>query len=151
MIVTSKTDKEKWALFLFLQEHNVLQTRSEDFQAIGRVSADPVRLRGVIGYNGFVGNTCCIHVAGVDNWLNRDLLWAAFHYPFVQCGMEHLIGMVAADNLKAIRLNRHLGFEVLHRLRNGWAKGIDLIVMRMMKNQCRWLKLKESEHVQQAA
>ena len=142
MIVTSKTNAERWALFLFLKEHGVLQTRTDDFHAIGRVASNG-KLVGVVGYNGFIGNTCCVHVAGIGNWVNRELLWAAFDYPFMQAKMEHLIGTVAESNTKAIHLNRHLGFEVLHRLRDGWKIGVDLIIMRMARYQCRWLKLRE--------
>lgn len=89
MIVTTKTDAAKWAMFLFLQEHGVPLHRSEDFQALGRVGVDG-KLIGVVGYNGFCGQTCQIHTADEGHWVSRELIKVTFDYPFRQLGMEHL-------------------------------------------------------------
>lgn len=92
-----------------------------------------------------------MHVAGIGNWITRELLFAAFDYPFTQCDIEHIIGPVAANNHRALRFNKHLGFEVLHRLRDGFEHGVDLVVMRMARHQCRWLVKLERKHELQAA
>lgn len=138
MIVTSQTDTEKAALFDFLKSRKVLTTPTTDFQAIGRVNKE-LALQGVVGYNGFCGLTCAIHVAGDGNWISRDLLWAAFDYPFQQLKMEYLFGPVAADNLRAIKLNTHLGFEIIQSIPNGWQIGTDLLIFGMARKDCRYL------------
>lgn len=81
-----------------------------------------------------------MHVAGTGNWVSRELLWMAFHYPFEQLKMNYIFGPVAADNDRAIRFNTHLGFEELRRFPSGWAEGIDLVVFGMARKDCRWLK-----------
>lgn len=150
MIVTSKADAAKSALHLYLKAHGVEIPRSEDFQAIGRLNSG-LQLMGVVGYNGFCGQVCTMHVAGEGNWLSRDLLRMAFDYPFNQVGVKHVFATVAANNLRALNFDRHLGFEVLHRLRDGWADGVDMIVLRMTRSQCRWLQSLEKKHELQAA
>jgi RimJ/RimL family protein N-acetyltransferase len=138
MLVTSKTDAARWAMFLFLQEHGIKLARSEDFHAIGRVERGS--LTAVVGYNAFSGNTCSMHVAGVGNWLSRELLSAAFHYPFVQAKLVQVFVQTSANNAKALRLEKHLGFTEFARVKDGWETGVDMLVLTMRKQDCRWLE-----------
>lgn len=148
MIVSTKTVDEKLLALEFLRKHGVDVSLSEDFNAQARLSSQGV-IMGVVGYNGFCGKVCAMHVAGVGNWISRDFLWKAFDYPFKQVGIVQIISPVAASNHRALKLNKHLGFEVLQRIRDGWADNEDLIFMSMRYNQCRWLR--EPKHELQAA
>ena len=138
MIVTTKTDAAKWAMFLFLQEHGVPLHRSEDFQALGRVGVDG-KLIGVVGYNGFCGQTCQIHTADEGHWVSRELIKVTFDYPFRQLGMEHLFAPVAANNSKALRFDRKMGFKDFGRIENGYDAGVDLILLTMAKKDYPWI------------
>ena len=138
MIVTSNTDKAKWAMFLFLHSHGVELARSEDFQAVGRLNAAG-KLIAVVGYNGFSGRMCCMHVAGDGNWINRELLFMAFHYPFVQADMVELTALVAGDNARALRLDKRLGFTERYIIPDGWCPLVDLHVLSMRRQDCRWI------------
>lgn len=139
MIVVAKTDAEKWAMFRFLHAHGVQVQKSDDFQAIGRVGTGG-SLIGVVAYNGFCGNTCAMHIAGDGNWVSREYIKAAFDYPFNQLGIEAVIAPVAADNHKALRFDKHFGFQEVHRVKNGWEKGTDLIYLQLLRKDCRWLQ-----------
>jgi len=150
MLVTSRNDNAKWALFSFLKEHGVEIVRSEDFQALGRVNKE-LALLGVVGYNGFCGNTCMMHVAGVGNWINRELLYAAFDYPFRQLGVAQVFAPVAATNARALKLDKHLGFVEHSRFPDAWADGVDLVLLTMRKTDCKWLKPLEKQHELKAA
>lgn len=151
MLVISNTEENRSALYLFLRLRGVELPKSEDFQAIGRLSPFTGKLMGVVGYNGFCGQVCCIHMAGDGNWISRELLKTAFHYPFRQVGVVQLFGYAAADNYRALKLNKHLGFEVIHRVRNGWSSGVDLVVHGMTADKCRWLNMKERRNELKAA
>lgn len=107
---------------------------SEDLRLIGQVQNGD--LTAVIAYNGFVGKICVMHVAAKGTrWITKELLWAAFDYPFNQCKVTSVIGLVAADNEKAIRLDEHLGFREVYRISDGFKEGVDLIVFQMDREQ----------------
>jgi hypothetical protein len=142
MIVTSKDEASRWALYCFLREHDVDLPRSEDFHAIGEIrSKDGVpTLMASVGYTHFCGRTCAMLVAAEgSNWITRDLLWASFDYPFNQCDMVQIFVSVARNNPKALKLDLHLGFEILTTVKDGKAPGVDLDVLFMKRENCRWL------------
>lgn len=146
MIVTSDSNDKKWALYAFLHERGVLHGRDEHFQAIGNLGSAR-ELRGVVGYSGFVGSTCSMHMAGIGRWITRELLWAAFDYPFNQLDMVQVFGYVSAHNAKALKLDKHLGFKPLLVVEGGWGLDVDMHVLTMRKEDCRWLNIKHERKV----
>ncbi len=100
-------------------------------------------LMGACVYQRYVSNSSILmHVASfMPNWLNRDFLWLAFNYPFVQLRVERIFGMVHERNEDALRFDRKLGFEVETRIRKVYPDG-DQIILVMEKDKCRWLDLK---------
>lgn len=95
----------------------------------------------VIGYSNFLPKACEIHVgATAPNWASKDLLWAAFDYPFNKLGVKVILGQVCADNEEALRLNRHLGFEIVAEIPDAHEYG-DLVIMAMKREQCRFLEI----------
>lgn len=74
--------------------------------------------------------------------ITRPLLWMSFDYPFNQLGMTKLVGPVDSGNLKARRLNEHLGFVPEATLKDAAPNG-DLIIYTMTRPQCRWLNLRK--------
>lgn len=107
---------------------------------IGRVVGD--KLLGGVLFQNYTGSSIGIHVAGfADHWINRDMLWVCFHYPFVQLGCSKLFGQVPSTNSKALEFNLNLGFKEVARIEDVFPDG-DLIVLTMQREKCRWLKLK---------
>lgn len=144
MIVSSNTDANKSALFSFLREQEVEIQATPDFQSIGRVNAAG-ELIAAVGYNGFCGRVCSMHIAGVGNWLSRDLLRAAFNYAFVTCDLVAVLSPIASDNARALKFDKHIGFKEVHRVPGGWSHAVDLVILQLNRQDCRWLK-KETEH-----
>ena len=149
MIVTSKLEHMRWTMFDFLRGRCVNLHRSEDFQAIGRMEGD--RLIGVVGYNGFCGLTCQIHTAGVGHWLSREFLRVLFSYPFEQLGLEHLVATIGAQNARSLRLTRRVGFSDFARIKDGYERGTDMIVLKMARKDCRWISADTSKPLAKAA
>jgi hypothetical protein len=91
---------------------------------------------GVI-YNQFNGVNCEAHIA-VDH-LSKEFLWAMFDYPFNQMGVKRITGCVSSANQKALRLDKHLGFEYEATLKGAMPDG-DLIILVMWRDKCRFLR-----------
>ena len=98
------------------------------------------KLIAVVGYNSFLPNSCQIHVASTDvYWLNKDLLFAIFDYPFNKLKVKVIIAPISKDNVKSLNLCRKLGFEQVADIPYGHLDG-DLIIVTMKRNQCKWLQ-----------
>lgn len=97
------------------------------------------KLLGGVVYDLYCGASINIHMAGFDpRWANRDMLWAAFHYPFEQLKVKRLFGRVQASNTKSVETCLRLGFTEAYRIADVFPDG-DLLVMSMYIDQCRWL------------
>lgn len=98
------------------------------------------KLIAVLGYNNLTPNSCQIHVASTDvYWLNKNLLFAIFDYPFNKLGVKVILAPIYKGNTKSLNLCRKLGFEQVADIPYGHPEG-DLIVVAMKRNQCKWLQ-----------
>lgn len=112
----------------------------ENTRCIGQLKDG--ELVAVAGYCNFLPRSCEMHIAAVEggHWANKDFLWAAFDYPFNKLGVSVIIASVEKSNEDALRLNRHLGFEVKAEIPDAHLFG-DLVIMAMRKEDCRWLNI----------
>ena len=96
-------------------------------------------------YDGWNGANMNAHIAARPGrrWMTREFLWYMFHYPFVEVGVKRLTGFVASTNYDARRFDEHLGFTLEATLKDAAPDG-DMLVYRMMKDECRWLKLRRT-------
>lgn len=119
-------------------------------QGIGWVRDGEI-LAGVV-YCNFNGANIDMHVAAVPGrrWLTREYLWFCFFYPFYQCGVKRITGLVPASNEDARKFDEHLGFTLEARLKDAHPTG-DILVYRMFKNDCRWLNRHIPEHLKRRA
>lgn len=97
---------------------------------------------GVV-YNEFNGANINMHVAsdGSRRWMNRQYLWTCFDYPFNQCKVKRITGLVGEGDMEARKFDEHIGFELETRLKDAHPTG-DMLVYVMRKPQCRWLNIK---------
>jgi RimJ/RimL family protein N-acetyltransferase len=116
--------------------------------------------QGVMAYDGekfvacaifdsFTVDACNVHWA-IDNpfVLRHGFLNAICEHIFNNLGRDRIFGLVPSDNKKAIKLDLHIGMECVATVPDAFAKGVDYIVMRMDKENCRWLT---KPHEQKAA
>lgn len=99
-------------------------------------------LVAVVVYDNFSECDCNMHIAsdGTRAWMNKSLLLAAFAYPFTQLGLLRLTGLVPADNVAALAFDQNIGF-----VREGYhpkagPKGVDLVSLGMLRENCRFLQ-----------
>lgn len=109
--------------------------------------AFPSLIAGVM-YDQFNGASICMHVAAEPGkrWMTREYLWFCFYYPFVQLGVQKIIGLVPAANEIALRFDKHLGFEEEHRIRDAHPRG-DLVILSMTREQCRFLEIRNGKRI----
>lgn len=137
MLLIADTDLSRRAMLNFLRMRGVQLHASEDLQLIGRI--EDKRLIAVVGFNGFCGGLCQMHMAGDGNWITREYLRVAFGYPFTQLKLAAVMGVVGADNERALKLDQHLGFREVHRVKDGWGNGIDLVLLEMKREDCKYI------------
>jgi RimJ/RimL family protein N-acetyltransferase len=97
-----------------------------------------------IWFESYNGANMMMHVAAtpLSRWVNKELLWYAFYYPFVECGCRRVTGLLAESNTTAREFDERLGFKLEARLKDAAPDG-DLLVYAMFREECRWLKLAE--------
>lgn len=99
-------------------------------------------LGGVV-LNGYTKESINIHVgAKSPTWINRDMLWITFDYPFRQLGVKRIFGQVPENNEHALAFNEKLGFKRVARVEGVYPDDVACIVMRMDYADCRYLNIK---------
>ncbi len=98
-------------------------------------------IAAVIYTNYHPGHMIEIGVVSVDpRWCTRQVLGAAFAYPFRDLNVRRLQATTARRNKRARRLIGRLGFKFEGTARQGWPAGGDASVYSMLRRECRWLE-----------
>lgn len=108
---------------------------------------DDQKLLAVTVYTDYAPRNISLHIAsnGSKRWLTRAFLLASFDYPFDQLGVRRVTGLVAASNPAALKFDLHLGFRVEGRMRGASEDGSDLLVLGMLRHECRYLRAKHGQ------
>jgi len=72
--------------------------------------------------------------------LKHGMLEEFFNWVFNVCDRNQILGLLPSNNLKSIKLVKHLGFTELTRLPDAVNFGIDYVVFRMFKDECSYIK-----------
>lgn len=96
---------------------------------------------GAVALDCFTANSAQMHVAIDRPMAIRKLRPAIFAYLFGDppngAGCSIALGTVRASNTKALIFDRKLGFKPLARIRDGWAKGEDILLLELRKEDYR--------------
>lgn len=95
------------------------------------------RVVGLVGFDGWTPNAVWMHVAVDSAGACRELLRAAFLYAFVETGRGVALGSVRASNARSLRLASRLGFRECARIHGGWARGEDVVLLELRREECR--------------
>lgn len=86
---------------------------STDFRALARIVDG--KIVGCVGYEGFTGTSCRMHMAGEGNWITREFIRKAFGYPFKVLKLPMVFGVVPSGNKTALEIDLRLGFtEIIY-------------------------------------
>lgn len=140
MVVVPQTAEHYRQALEFMAARGVVISPSDDLRFIAHANADN-QIDAVVAYNGFNHRVCSMHVCGDGgHWIDRQMLRVCFDYAFNHCNCVAVYGQVAANNEKALRLDKHLGFREVFRLQDAVSDGVDLVILEMRRDQCRWLR-----------
>ena len=148
MLVAANTlELRETAASILLRETGVKAT--QQFQAIFWVNEETSKIEWVIGFDGFIGKVCQIHDVNISGkgYTPRKLLKAVFDYAFIKCGLEALLGVVNSHNTRALEYNRKLGFTNLAVLPGMHDDGGDIVLMKLNKSDCKWIKERKHEEL----
>ena len=99
------------------------------------------KIGAVVAYTNIQSKSCAMHTASImPNWISKDLLWAAFDYPFNKLGVNVILAAVSSTNEEALKLDRHLGFVDKAYIEDAHIDG-DLVILAMRRENCRWLDI----------
>lgn len=96
------------------------------------------RLTAGVVFEKWNGRIIWAHFRIEPHGATREWIWFGFHYAFNQLGAHKIVGPVSSANERAIRLDRHFGFECEAVIRGGCADG-DLLMMTMTRDKCRFI------------
>jgi len=138
LVVANTPELRNIAIQILLNEIGVQPCG--DLQALFWANKEQ-QIEWVIGYTAFIGKTCQMHMVNLKGgYTPKELLKAAFDYPFNQCGIEKTFGIVNSNNIKAMEYDQKLGFTEAKRFAGMHDDGGDIVVFEMNKADCRWIK-----------
>ena len=93
-------------------------------------------------YSHYTGAGVMMNIAsdGSKRWMTKQFLRACFEWPFNYLKCRRVTGLVRADQPDVVKFDEHLGFKQEGVVREGEEDGMDLVVLGMLKSECRWIK-----------
>jgi RimJ/RimL family protein N-acetyltransferase len=109
------------------------------FYAMG-AEQDGEIVAGIV-FNNFNGHNATCHIAVLRTGKHLvELMKHGAHYAFNHCKLDRLTGMVDASNPKALKLDRHIGFQDEFVMPKAAADGGDLHVLVLWPENFRYWK-----------
>lgn len=104
------------------------------------------RLMGGTLYTDYAGGSVGCHFAGfAPGWINRELLWLGFDYPFNQLKVNKLFGLISEWNVPSRNVALRLGFKIEYLVEGVYNRpdGVNgKYITSMLKEDCKWLDMK---------
>ena len=98
------------------------------------------KLVAAVAFDSWSQNACMGHIVIEDPMVLRHyFLQVCLTFAFEHADRGVMIALVAGSNTKSIKFCKHMGFTELSRIREGYSRGVDLILFEMRKKNCRWL------------
>jgi len=118
----------------------------EDSQGIVAYDVEKGIIVALAVFDSFTVDACNVHLA-IDRpmVLRHGFLEECARHLFITCGRKRIFGLVPADNAKALKLNKHLGYREVARVPDAYAEGIDYVVLRMDADDNRWINLEDTK------
>lgn len=127
------------ACFVAARSPHFKITREEKFVALGWADDRAGHLVAGVVFNDYTGRNIDMHVAGVGAWCQPHFFGECFRYPFEQLGVRRVTSRTPADNALALKFVTALGFSREGRVRAALEGDVDLIILGMLREHCRWL------------
>jgi len=136
------TGQDEW-LFFKEKTHAIW---CEDSQGI--IAYDERGIQAMAVCDTWTVDSCCIHYCIVNPMAIRaGFFREVFNHVFNASHRTHIYGLTPSNNKKALKLARHFGMVDVAVIPDGICTGVDVVVFRMDKEDCRWIEqpVKERE------
>ena len=112
----------------------------KDTQGIVAYEDTTGNIAGMVVMDSWTPSGCQTHIA-IDNpiCIRRGIFREAAYHIHVVCNRRYAFGLVPANNEAALKFDLKMGFEEVARIPEGYDVGVDYIVVRMAKENNRWL------------
>lgn len=148
-MILAPQSPEQWSLLARYLAERVGIVPSADLKLMAWVEpnkgdADKGEIKMVVGFNGFLGRVCQMHVAMEPgfHFTPKAMLRECFAFAFENC--DRVIGVVNSNNEAAMKYDLHLGFKELYRMPELHDDGGDIVILGMDQKDCKWLAKPEA-------
>lgn len=103
------------------------------------------RILGMFSLNTWIESSVQVHSAISTPMCFRGYTFITelFNYIYVVTERLTAVAMVRSKNTKALKLNKHIGFTEVGRIRDGVRQGEDIVILELHKDDCVWINQKE--------
>lgn len=114
----------------------------DDTNGIVAFNVDTQEILACSVMDNWTKKSCQIHVwVGNPFAIKHGFVHETFEYIYLTCGREKVFGLTPANNDKAIKFNKHVGFREVFRLPEAYDDGVDYILFQMNKEEStRWFR-----------
>ena len=97
-------------------------------------------LVGGVTYSSYTGREiwAAIWVDDRSVWSRKNLN-TMFSYPFEECGVVRLCGLVSVRNTASLKMMERMGFVREGLYRKYVPNDVDAVVFAMLKEECKWI------------
>lgn len=132
--------------WVWIQNHLPLHW-TDDTVGIIAVDKDGRRVAAAI-FDSWTYNSVNVHQIIVQPWVLRHGWFQEIaKYVYITAGRRIMYGLVPSDNAKALKLNKNIGFEEICVLKDAVEDGVDMHVLELRKENCRFLVEEVEEEI----
>lgn len=108
---------------------------------------EPDTLMGGFIFFNYTHESIWVDVASFQpNWLNREMIFQLFAYPFLQLEVKRMFGQIATTNFRSIRFAYRLGFKGITIIPKVYRGGVDALVIGIERDDCKYIPLRPAQH-----
>lgn len=118
----------------------------------GLVMTDESKPVAACVMDSWTDNGCTLHIV-IENpmVLRRGFLEEIFWYVFEERGLKMVWGFTPGDKKAALNFNDRVGMKEMFVMEDAQADGVDLVVTRMLRSECRWIGEEHGQERQSTA
>lgn len=118
-------------------QENVNLLRVQDTCGIMAIDTETNTTVGAAIFDNFLYNSAQVTFISKTPMLHRHgFILEACNFIFDGCDKQYIYSFVHENHTQALRLNKHVGFKEKMRVKEGYSKGCDFVVMELDRDYC---------------
>ena len=113
---------------------------SQDLKGLSVVDEETGELFAAALFNSWTKTSVCVHQYIKNPFVLKHGFYELIaEYVYVHNGRAIMYGVVPSTNEKALKVDKNIGFEEVARLKDAVDFGVDMVVLELRKENCRFL------------